>query len=260
MSSFLLINEVPIPPEQMFNYLQAAGQLQPFLLEILRQHAIAQELQANSDLLPTPEQIDQILDNFRKANELQEPKTFQTWMTHNNIDYETLRERIARDRALQQLILKKSEPKLGEVFMNRKLELDQVLLSCIAVDTEARAHEFRDQIEQDGASFAALAQDYSLADNHQNGGRMEPISRGKLPDDLRAEIDTKQPGDLIGPLLIDDYWYLFRLDEAAEALLEGNLEEQLRAELFGQWLANEVDAMTVKLQVTKWLSLKTSTR
>ncbi len=259
-SPFLFINEEPLLPDRVINYLQSAGQLQAFLMEILRQHAIATALEADPELTPSSEMIDQILHTFRQKNGLEDAIGFQTWMSQNGIDYETLWDRVARDQALQQLILQKSEPKLGEYFMNRKLELDHVLLSCIAVETESKAYEFRDQLEHNEAVFEELAEEYSLAGNHQSGGRMEPISRGKLPDDLRAEIDIQEPGALIGPVAIDNCWYLFRLEDVMEASLEGALEEQLRAELFGQWLADEVDAMTVKMQVTKWLSLKTSIR
>jgi parvulin-like peptidyl-prolyl isomerase len=260
LPNFLVINEEPLSLDQALNYLKADGALQPFLTSILRQHAIAQALANQPDLRPTIEEIEQQLEQFRQNNKLLEAEQFQQWLEYSNLTYESLLEQLIKAQTLRNLIEHISEPKLHEYFINQKLSLDRVVLSCLVVEQETLAEELREQIKE-GAAFEELARDYSIAENYHLGGRMEPVSRSDLPDDIRASVDPPaQPGCLIGPINIEDRWYLFQLEEIIPAALEGEVKEQLKTEIYQQWLAEKIEAMSVKLQVTQWLHLKTSTR
>jgi parvulin-like peptidyl-prolyl isomerase len=80
---------------------------------------------------------------------------------------------------------------------------------------------------------------------------MGPVSRGTLPDILRAAVDTVSPGELVGPLELEQTWALFRVEQFLPASLEdGQLKEALQNELFEQWLAAKIQKLTVKLQVS----------
>jgi len=68
------------------------------------------------------------------------------------------------------------------------------VLSRIAV-TEKELAELRSQILE-GARFEQLAQEYSLTDERIVNGMMGPISRGQMPDFLRALVDLSSPGEL----------------------------------------------------------------
>ena len=86
---------------------------------------------------------------------------------------------------LKALIVK---PKLQEYFIERKIFLDRVVISRIIVDNQELAQELHTQIEE-GASFEYLAREYSITDDRMVNGMMGAISRGKMPDALRAKVD-----------------------------------------------------------------------
>lgn len=258
-SNFLIINEEPVSLEQVLHYLQIDGTLQTFITSILRQHIIVQKLKLEPDLQPNTEAIEQYLEQFLRINNLLEVEHLQRWLENNHLTYEELSEKIIRTQTLQNLVDHISQPKLHEYFIKHKQRLDKLMLSCIAVDQETLAEELRDQIKE-GGSFEQLARDYSIADNRINGGKMEPVSPTDLPDEIRIAIaKNSQPGSLIGPIDLQNRWYLFRLEAIFPAALEGEVEAQLKAEIYQQWLSKEIETMSVKLQVTQWLSLKTST-
>lgn len=258
-SNFLVINDESVSLEQALKYLQDDGAFQAFLTSILRQHVIAQKLKLEPDLLPTDEAIEQyLLEQILGFDPSQEKDRFQQWLESNNLDYEQLLERISRTLLLQNLVDRISRPKLHEHFIKHKQKLDKYSLSCIAVDQETLAEELHDQIKA-GESFEQLATDYSIADNRTIGGRMEPVSPSDLPDELRIAIaKNPHPGRLIGPIDLQNRWYLFRLEEFFPSALEGEVEAQLKAEIYQEWLSQEIAVMTVKMQVTQWLFLKTS--
>ena len=81
-------------------------------------------------------------------------------------------------------------------------------------------------------------------------GMMGPVSRGTLPDSIRAQIDAAQPGSLLGPLELEGKWGLFRVDEFLEASMDdAQLQQTLRNELFERWLSEKIQKMEVKLQI-----------
>ena len=142
-----------------------------------------------------------------------------------------------------------TEEKLQEYFIERKIFLDRVVLSRIIVDNRELAEELQAQIEE-GASFEQLAKEYSLADDKMVNGMMGPVSRGTMPDILRASVDVASPGELVGPIKLEERYGLFRVEQFLSASLEDTqLKQALQNELFEKWLAEKIQKLTVKLQV-----------
>ncbi|MGB3291872.1 MAG: peptidylprolyl isomerase [Phormidesmis sp.] len=251
---FFFVDDEPISRAQVLDYLKSAGQLDDFVETILSQHAIAQEIQAHPKLLPTEATVNQLLKDFCQAQNLSDPAVFDVWLQQNDIALEALSDTLQQEWSMQQLVQHISQPRLHEHFIRGKLQLDQLCLSCIVVQTEMLASELHDQIKE-GNSFEQLAQRYSLADTAASGGKLPPIPRKSLSDDLRGELEAVQVGELVGPFAADGRWCLFRLEKVLPAALEGDVKTQLQSELFQQWLDEQVAAMTVKMEVTQWLYL-----
>jgi len=64
--------------------------MQPFIVEILRQYIIEQELQTRDDLDISPALTEQAVIDFRLQRQLTDPKQFQEWLASNGTDYSTL--------------------------------------------------------------------------------------------------------------------------------------------------------------------------
>jgi parvulin-like peptidyl-prolyl isomerase len=72
-----------------------------------------------------------------------------------------------------------------------------------------------------------------------------------MPDKLRAAIDVASPGQLVGPIEIDGRYGLFRVEQFLPASLDDiQLKQALQNELFEKWLAEKIQKLTVKLQVS----------
>lgn len=247
---FLTVDDQPIDLAQALQYLQAGGKLKAFIGDILRQYAIEQELQAREDMGVNPALIEQAVIDFRLQRQLTDPKVFADWLQSNGQDYTTFHSSVAFGFKLENLKAQITASKLQEYFIERKLFLDRVVLSRILVNEQELAEELASQIEE-GASFDQLAREYSIADDRVLNGMMGPVSRGALPDILRAAVDAASPGELIGPLALEGRWLLFRVEQFLPASLEdAQLKLALQNELFEQWIAQKIQTMAVKLQVT----------
>ncbi|MEM9541268.1 MAG: peptidylprolyl isomerase [Cyanobacteria bacterium P01_E01_bin.42] len=245
--TFLTIDENPVSLKQTLGYLQAAGKLQSFIVEILQQYilekAIKEEELPNSTAI-----VEQAVINFRMQNELSEPEAFKEWLVKNNLTYDRFHGQVAGGVRLAQLKVKIAEPKLQEHFIDRKLVLDRVVLSRIIVESRELAEELHLQILE-GVSFEQLAQKHSVGEDRIVNGMLGPVSRATLPDRLRAAIDEANPGDIVGPLQLEERWLIFRVEQFLPASLEDNqIKETLQNEIFEQWLAEKVRALKVKIE------------
>lgn len=249
VKAFLTVDEQSITLRECLKYLQTAGKLQGFLGDILRQYVLEQEIATREDLDINPAVIEQAVIDFRLQQQLTDPKVFQEWLKGNGSDYSTFHSQINSNFKIEKLKSVIADAKLQEYFIERKVFLDRVVLSRIIVENQELADELKIQI-QEGASFEELAQEHSIADDRISNGMMGPVSRGTMPDTIRAAIDSAEPGDLVGPIEVEQRWALFRVEQVIPATLDNQqLRQTLQNELFERWLAEKIQKMTVKLQV-----------
>jgi parvulin-like peptidyl-prolyl isomerase len=245
----LTIDNQPIFLEQALKYLESAGKLELVVEEIVRQHAIERELQSQAELQIDADAIEQAVIDFRFNSELTDRETFQAWLAEEGLNYSAFRQQIATYLKLKKLKTQIATPNLQEYFIDRKLFLDRVVLSRLVVEDRNLAEELRIQILEEGANFEQLVREYSVADDRIVNGMMGAVSRGSLPDNLRAAVDSAEPGELIELIEINDLWYLVRLEQVLPATFDEQLQQQLEDELFDRWLESKIQEIDVKLQV-----------
>ncbi|NJR48227.1 MAG: peptidylprolyl isomerase [Leptolyngbyaceae cyanobacterium CSU_1_3] len=246
---FLTVDEQPLTLRECLKYLQTSGKLQGFLGDILRQYVLDQELNTREDLEVNSAVIEQAVIDFRIQQQLTDPGVFQEWLNRNGSDYATFHSQITSNFKSEKLKSVITETKLPEYFIERKVFLDRVVLSRIIVDNKELADELKIQI-QEGTSFEQLAQEHSIADDRISNGMMGPVSRGTMPDTVRAAIDSSNAGDLVGPIELENRWALFRIEQILPATLDNSqLKQALQNELFERWLSEKIQKMSVKLQV-----------
>ncbi len=246
---FLTADDQPISLGQALRYLESSDRVNSIIWEILSQYVIDQELQAIEELDIGGDLIDQLVMDFRLEHQLTDYRSFQEWLANQGIDYITFRRQIGSNLKLEKLKAQITEPNLQEYFIERKIFLDRVVLSRLVVEDQALAEELKSQIVEDGARFEQLVQEYSVEDDRIFNGMMGAVSRGTMPDVLRASVDLANTGELIGPLEINGLWYLVRVEKLLEASLEEQLKQELEDELFNQWLEEKIQKINVKLQV-----------
>lgn len=248
--ALLTVDDQEISLRDCMRHLQSSGKLQDFIGGILRQHILQQETETRTDLEIPEGVVEQAIIDFRLQQQLSDAKAFQEWLQKNGSDYSSFHKQIAGNFKVEKLKMVVSEDKVQEYFIERKLFLDRVILSRIIVDDKDLAEELKTQIQEASATYEELARRHSITDDKMVNGMMGPVSRGTLPDTIRAQIDAASPGSLIGPLELEEKWGLFRVEEFLEASLDdAQLQQTLRNELFERWLSEKMQKMDVKLQV-----------
>jgi len=246
---FLTIDDQPISLAKAIGYLRSTGDFQPFLLKIIRQHILETELQTHDDLEIESNIIEQAVIDFRFENQLNDPDRFQEWLKTQGISYADFRHQIAARLKIQKLKADVTAPKLEEYFNANKALLNQVVISRIVVAELDFALNLKNQILADSSRFEPLAKEHSLTNDRLVNGIMEAVSLGQIPSQIREYIITATPGELIGPLEIDERYALLRVERFIPATLEGSLKRELQDQLFEQCLEGKAQKLTIKMHV-----------
>ena len=246
--AFLTIDDQPITPQQVINYLQIGRKLEGFIGEIVRQFVIEREINQMPDLQVNTAAIEQSVIDFRLQQQLTDPQRFQQFLAANALTYESFHNQVAMGFKVQKLKETLTESQLNEFFVQRKPFLDRVIISRIIVQDKELADELRSQLAE-GAKFEQLAREYSLTDDKVMNGMVGPVSIGTMPEMLRSATEAARPGDVVGPLTMEERWGLFRVEEFLPASLENpQIVQMLQEELFEQWLAEKMQKLPIKLQ------------
>lgn len=246
---FITIDDETISLRQALGYLRTSGDLQQFIMKILRQHVIEQELQSQADLEIDGSLLEQAIINFRLQNQLVQSDRFDQWLQSQSLTYGTFRNQFAAGLKIEEIKTKVTAEQLEDYFQKNQQAFEQVVLSRIVVEQYDKAVELKAQIEQAGESFEVLAKEHSIAGEKAYNGMMGAILVSQLPPAIRDGISSAQPGDIVGPMELEGRYSLLRLEQRIPATLEGQLKRQLQEQLFEQWWQSKLQNKNVKLQV-----------
>lgn len=126
-------------------------------------------------------------------------------------------------------------------FLDRKLELDQVVYSLIRVDDQDVALELYQRLVEGEAEFADLAPQFSQGAERESGGRLGPHSLMASHPELSARFRVSRPGQLWEPFFVVDIWVILQIEELIPAELDASMRRNLIAELYNEWMQERLE-------------------
>ncbi|MCP9792841.1 peptidylprolyl isomerase [Vulcanococcus limneticus Candia 3F8] len=139
------------------------------------------------------------------------------------------------ERFCQQQYASKSEAR----FLQRKIQLDQVVYSLLRVQDGALARELYFQIASGEASFGALAAQYSEGPERASSGVIGPKPLTSAHPQLAERLRTAKDGELLDPFPLASWWVVARLDRYIHATFDEGTAKQMAFELFSEWVKEE---------------------
>jgi len=247
--TFLTIGDENISLPQALGYLRASGDLQNFLMRILRQHTIAKEVAARTDLEVDASQVEQAIVNFRLQNQLVNPEAFDKWLTSQGTNYVDFRKQVTVGLKFELLKQQITNSKVEEVFNQNQASFEQVILSRIVVDDLPTAEELKSQLDANTVEFEALAKEHSTTNDRLFNGMMGAVTMGQLPEPIRELLKNAEVGDIVGPVEFQKMYSILRLEQRIPATLTGQLKQNLQEQIFEQWWQSQLQNQPVKLHL-----------
>ena len=156
---------------------------------------------------------------------------------------ERLRHGIRRRNLVRERFAAKAEAR----FLERKNELDQVVYSLLRLENIFLARELYFQIESGESNFADLAKHYAEGPERNTNGIVGPVSLTQAHPVLMEKLRVAQPGILLEPFRIAEWWLVVRLERYSPATFTDEVSDQMCQEMFGIWVQEETIASLSQL-------------
>jgi parvulin-like peptidyl-prolyl isomerase len=135
-------------------------------------------------------------------------------------------------------------------FLDRKHELDQVVYSLLRLENSYLARELYLQIESGESNFADLAKKYAEGPERNTNGIVGPVSLTQAHPELVEKLRVSQPGVLLEPFKISDWWLVVRLERYSPATFSDEISNQMCLEMFDAWVGEQVVSCLEQLQTS----------
>jgi peptidyl-prolyl cis-trans isomerase C len=113
--------------------------------------------------------------------------------------------------------------------------------SHILVKTEAEAKAVKLKLDK-GADFAALAKEYSLDNNKDDGGKLGYFTKGQMVPAFEDAVVALKVGETSGPVKTDFGYHIIKLEDKrkAQAPSFDQLKTKIREDLSAEFVQNYV--------------------
>ena len=208
--------------------LQRYGLLQPLVTQMMTSQAIAAVVVSDQDL--NQARLDLLEEKGYDGME-QWPELIAS-ITRTETEVMTLLNgKVRQQTFLREQFLPKAEAR----FLDRKNELDQVVYSLLRLENRFLAQELYLQIESGESNFADLAKRYAEGPERNTNGIVGPVSLTQAHPVLVEKLRVTQPGVLLEPFQISDWWLVVRLERYSPATFSDEISDQMCKELFADW-------------------------
>ena len=157
-------------------------------------------------------------------------------------------DRLERVIRRQEYIREQFAPKAEARFLERKNELDQVVYSLLRLANNFLARELYLQIESGESNFADLAKRYAEGPERNTNGIVGPVSLTQAHPALVEKLRVAQPGVLLEPFRIADWWLVVRLERYSPATFTPEVSDRMCREMFDAWIAEETATTLSRLE------------
>ena len=221
--------------------------LSPETLALLRRHNLLKPL-VSAEILSktveavelTTEQSDEIWNNFKAKNKLKSTELIEAYLTNNGLKENDLRWQLELETRVKIHSHKHFQHKAEARFLARKEQLDQVVYSLLRLQDGYLARELYLRISGGEANFADLAANYSQGPEAKTKGIVGPVPMTQAHPAVSERLRTSQPGQLLQPFRVNQWWLVVRLERYEAAQFDDNTKQRMTQELFQEWLNQEL--------------------
>ena len=157
-------------------------------------------------------------------------------------------DRLERVIRRQEFMRERFGPKAEARFLERKSELDQVVYSLLRLGNSFLARELYLQIESGESNFADLAKRYAEGPERNTNGIVGPVSLTQAHPVLVEKLRVAQPGVLLEPFRIADWWVVVRLERYYPATFTEEGSDRMCREMFDAWIAEQTTSTLSRLE------------
>ena len=238
-----------IEASEIIELLRQELQLKTFTQKVLQKKVI-EKVARERGLTVTPEEIQVVGDQLRREKRLEKAADTIAWLADQMISVEDLEAGICDRLLTQKLAEHLFSKEVEKIFVQNKLQFDQIILYQIVVAKPQLAQELFYQIQEGEISFFDAAHLYDIDENRRHlCGCEGKVYRWGLKPDIAVAVFSAQPGEVIRPIQTDRGYHLCMVEKFLPAELTPQRYQEILHNLFNEWLSNEVNYLLYNSKV-----------
>ena len=247
--STLQIGDRTLTSEEIIPLLASYKLIPQLLCEIIIERAI-------SPINCTPEEKEQACQQFYQHWGLTSEAQRQAWREQYHLSQQQLEDLATRRLRVEKFKQATWGHQLQSYFMQRKIQLTQVIYSLIRTKDTGIAHELYFRLQEGEQSFAELARTYSEGPEAVTGGLMGPVELGTLHPILSQLLYTSQVGVIRPPVLLGGWLVIIRLEKFISAEFNEFVRRRLLQEKFKAWFQQQLEQLSSQDRI--WMGAATN--
>ena len=190
-----------------------------------------------------PEEEKALIRQYVESQRVSSDEELASWLKSKRLVFEDLRYFATKGERVKRWQQRRYGEESELRFLERKLELDQVVYSMLRVPSQELAQELYQQIKEGESDFPDLALRYSQGKEKNTRGLIGPVPLAAGHPELAAKLRISQPGQLWPPFLVVDIWVVVRFEKLLAAQLDGEMRGRMIDELFQLWFRQRVQLL-----------------
>lgn len=182
----------------------------------------------------------QLIRRYMEQQGVNSDEELASWLKQKRLTFEDLRYFATKGQRLQQWLRRRYREEAELRFLERKLDLDQVVYSVLRVKEQGLAEELHQRIREQEADFSDLAEGFSLGPERNSRGQIGPVALTAGSAELAAKLRVSRPGQLWQPFRLEDQWWVLRFERLIPAQLDPRTRGRMIEELFQVWFKQRV--------------------
>jgi len=229
-----LSDSLPLPGHDLTRELAAVELLEAYLQRQLLEGLCDQVV--GPAVVPGGEDHSPPLLAYARRQGLDSIETLDGWRQSRGLGLDQLERLVSFETRLQQATETLWAGEVSSLFLEKRADFDQVVMSVVRIDDADLATELFFQLQEGELSFPELVESYAQGLDRTNRGIVGPIRVQQLNPLLAKVVRRYRPGVLIPPLDISGRVHLMRVESLQPAQLDGPLQDQLLIQLRNKWL------------------------
>ena len=234
---------VEISPQRPWLTLEETNRLirQQGLSLAVAQAWVLDEVVSEIDLPAAEEK--QLIRNYVEQQKVSSDDELAEWLKRKRLSFEDLRYFATKGRRLQRWLQRRYGEEAELRFLERKLDLDQVVYSILQVGSQELAEELHQRLREEEADFPDLAKRFSEGSERKSRGQVGPTPLTAGSAELVKRLRISQPGQLWPPFRQGELWCVVRFEQILPAQLDPRTRGLMMEELFQVWFKERVQLL-----------------
>jgi parvulin-like peptidyl-prolyl isomerase len=238
---------IPISSETILRQIKLSRQIPPVIEAIATRQIVARTAEALG-LEVEPSELQQAADRFRLENNLLGADLTWSWLQKHSLSLDEFEELIYDTLLSSKLARHLFTDKVEPFFVEHQLDYAQVVMYEVVLDDRDLAMELFYALVENEISFWEVARQYiQKPELRRCFGYRGMLRRADLKPAISAAVFAANPPQILKPIAIAQKVHLIFVGEILEPKLDKKLHSQILADLFSDWLKQQIEQAEIRI-------------